>query len=40
MRLTIDKSLAFGNQVEFDAVSKLPAISYVCKKDDRNLYLL
>lgn len=39
MMLTVDKSLALGNQVEFDALSKLPAISYVAKKDNRNLHL-
>lgn len=39
MRLTVDKSLALGNQVEFDALSKLPAISCIAKKDDRNLHL-
>lgn len=38
MRLTVDKSLALGNQVEFDALSKLPAISYIAKKDNRNLH--
>lgn len=26
MRLTVDKSLAFGSLVEFDAISKLPVI--------------
>lgn len=33
MRLTVDKSLAFGSLVEFDVVSKLPAISYIAKQD-------
>ncbi len=34
MRLTVDNSLALGNRVEFDALSKLPAISYIAKKDN------
>lgn len=38
MRLTVDKSLAFGNLVEFDVVSKLPATSYISKQDYCNLY--
>lgn len=40
MRLTVDKSLAFGNLVEFDVVSKLPAVSYIAKQDYCNLYVL
>jgi len=33
MRLTVDKSLAFGSLVEFDAMSKLPTICYIAKQD-------
>lgn len=34
MLLTVDKSLGFGSVVEFDAISKLPAISYIAKQND------